>query len=273
MFHITAKAFICVWTVTCLGCTLNAEKPGETSEASAPNHESRAALADHDATISVETTSETTGIVEGTVHFTGETIPTSTMVPVGADPDVCGHLHSKEDYVIDEDGRGIRYVIIHLKGKQLRKWPQAKPQHLVLDNKNCRFEPHAAVLTIGSTVELRNSDKVFHTTHAYFGESFNYGLSRETSVKHVFEVPGLTQIRCDRHGWMNSFIRVDRHPFHAVTDASGQFKISDVPPGKYTLAAWHEQFGPQEIPIVVQAGETKTLPLTYPVPSETHSSD
>jgi hypothetical protein len=79
----------------------------------------------------------------------------------------------------------------------------------------------------------------------------------------VLATPGLIQIRCDKHGWMNSFIHVDRHPLHAVTDAEGRFKISGVPAGKYTLAAWHEKFARTETPVIVRAGETTRQELTY----------
>jgi plastocyanin len=207
------------------------------------------------------------------VRFTGETIPTSTIIPVAADVEFCGHEHSKEDYVIEAESRGIRYVIVRLTSKELRKWPHAKPAYLVLDNKDCRFEPHGAVLTVGSTIELCNSDPISHTTHAYFGTSFNYALpAKGSSIKHVFKFPGMTLIRCDMHGWMNAFIRVDRHPFHAVTDAQGRFKIIGVPAGKYTLVAWHEQFGPQRKSISVRASQTITEELTYPVSDEVNST-
>lgn len=218
-------------------------------------------------------TLENTGLIEGTIRFTGRTIPTSTMVPVGTDPQYCGHQHSKEDYVIDARSRGVRYVIVRLKGKGLASRSHTPPGHLLLDNKECRFEPHAAVLTVGSTIELHNSDEVFHTMHAYFGASFNIALpARGTSAQDVIEQPGITKIQCDKHGWMNAFIYVGRHPFHAVTDAGGRFKISDVPAGKYTLVTWHEQFGSQETPVVVVAGETTKHELTYPAKSDTNAS-
>ncbi len=208
--------------------------------------------------------SEGSGMIEGVVRFTGKIIPSSTIVPVGTDPQYCGLEHSKEDYVVDPATRGVRYVIVRLKGKELRNWPHTKPQYLFLDNKSCRFEPHAAVLTVGSTIEVHNSDPILHTAHAYFAASFNFALVREgLSRKHVLDMPGLVQIRCDTHGWMNTFIRVDWHPFHAVTDVQGRFKIVDVPPGTYTLEAWHEQFGVQNSEVVVQDKQTAKVQLTY----------
>ncbi len=150
----------------------------------------------------------------------------------------------------------------------MKTWPRAEPEHLVLDNKDCRFEPHAAVLTVGSTIEFTNSDLILHTTHGYFAASFNFALPRKGSrSQYVVRKPGLIQVRCDRHGWMNAFIHVDRHPFHAVTDARGRFRISGVPAGEYTLSAWHERFGPQEASLIVNPGATTTQAFAYPTPT------
>ena len=193
-----------------------------------------------------------TGVIEGTFRFTDGTIPTSTIIPVAADLQFCG----------------VRYVIVHLESEALANGPRAEPEHMVLDNKDCRFEPHAAVLTLGSTIEFTNSDLILHTTHGYFAASFNFALPKKGSrSQYVVRKQGLIQVRCDRHGWMNAFIQVDRHPFHAVTDARGRFRIAGVPAGEYTLSAWHERFGPQEVSIIVRPGETTTQALAYPTPA------
>ena len=202
------------------------------------------------------------GTVEGTVRFAGEHIPASTVVPVGTDVQYCGHQYSKEDWVIDSRSRGIRHVIVRLSGKGLSSW-RATPGYLLLDNKDCRFEPHAAVLTVGATLEVKNSDKILHTAHAYFGATFNLALPKEgDSVKRVLRRPGIIQIRCDNHGWMNAFIRVDSHPFHAVTDSQGRFKIEGVPPGTYTLDVWHERSGSKKQQILVNDQQTTKVDLT-----------
>ena len=207
--------------------------------------------------------SQLSGTVEGTVRFVGERLPRPTIVPVGGDAQYCGHEYSKEDWVVDPGSRGIRYAIVHLSGKGLVGW-RSKPGHLLLDNKNCRFEPHAAVLTVGSTLEVKNSDKILHTAHGYFAATFNFALPGEgANAKQRLRRPGIVQIRCDSHGWMNAFIRVDRHPFHAVTDAEGRFKIEGVPPGTYTLEVWHERSGSKKQEIAVKEKQTTRVELTF----------
>jgi hypothetical protein len=71
------------------------------------------------------------------------------------------------------------------------------------------------------------------------------------------------KIKCDVHGWMKSFMVVLPHPYHGVSGMNGTFNISNLPPGTYTIVAWHEKYGQQEQSITVGAKETKTVNFTF----------
>jgi len=214
------------------------------------------------------------GTLTGTIVFEGAEIPAQTMVPIATDPEICNKhgkdgLYPMEDYVIDHQTRGIRHVIINLKSDAIRKWAGTPRQNAVIDNRNCRFEPHVAVATVGSQVEVKNSDDVYHTTHLYGPAGFQYnpGLrAKGESEKTELTRPGLYQVKCDRHGWMSAFLRVDDHPFHAVTDEKGRFEIKGIPPGKHQVEVFHEKFGerpiaPEVIEVNIEADKTSTLDL------------
>ena len=258
-------ACIAVLVSSSLGCRPS-EDTGAGSKVAKPSGSEpageSAAAENAESYLQAVSRSQLYGTVEGTVRFVGERLPSPTIVPVGTDAQYCGHEYSKEDWVVDPDSRGIRYAMVHLSGRKLIGW-RSKPGHLLLDNKKCRFEPHAAVLTVGSTLEVKNSDKILHTAHGYFAATFNLALPGESAnVKQLLRRPGIAQIRCDSHGWMNAFIRVDRHPFHAVTDAQGRFKIEGVPPGTYTLEVWHERSGSKKQEIAVKGEQTTRVELT-----------
>jgi hypothetical protein len=70
-------------------------------------------------------------------------------------------------------------------------------------------------------------------------------------------------LECNVHGWMNAFIGVLPHPFFSVTGADGSFKISGLPPGTYTIEAWHEKYGVQTATVTVAGSETKTTDFTF----------
>jgi hypothetical protein len=107
----------------------------------------------------------------------------------------------------------------------------------------------------GGTLEAMNSDAVLHTTHLYGPAEVNISLPMKgaRSARQIDD-PGPYAVRCDVHGWMQAVVRVDRHPFHAVTAESGAFRIEGIPPGRYRVEAWHERLGARESGVVVKDG-------------------
>ncbi len=149
------------------------------------------------------------GTLSGTVTFDGDPIPQETMIPILTDPEFCERhgkdgLYPKEDCLIDAESRGIRNVIVYLMDDALRNWPDPQHEDIAVDNRECRFEPHVNVSVVGSTVGVKNSDEIYHTTHLYgppgFVE-FNPGMrTKGDSEKTVLTRPGLYLVKCDRHG-------------------------------------------------------------------------
>jgi plastocyanin len=143
------------------------------------------------------------------------------------------------------------------------KIPSRQPDRLTLDNRGCRFTPHAAVVTVGSTITVTNSDPVFHTVHLYGPAETNLSLFKGDKIPWVARRPGLIQVRCDVHGWMRAFIRVDEHPLHAVSDATGVFRIENIPAGTYQLEVWHEKLGEQKKTVRIEPGKTERIEVEY----------
>ena len=207
---------------------------------------------------------EATGNLEGTVRLVGTEIPAPTRVENSTDPEVCGTEHTLEDLVVSPENGGIRYAIVAVTGLPSSAISQPEPERLVLDNANCRFSPHASVLTLGSTVEAVNSDAVLHTTHLYGPADINISLPvKGARGTRRLEQPGVYVIKCDIHGWMQAFVRVDQHPYHVVTDENGSFRIEAVPAGNYTLEVWHEKLGSRTTEVRVEDGATLSVPVEY----------
>ena len=203
-----------------------------------------------------------TGTLQGVVKLTGAAPPRPTRVQNTTDPTVCGRAHTLEDWVISPQARGVQYVILDLENIPPDQVPPVSPARLVLDNSRCRFVPHASVLTVGSTIEMVNSDAVLHSVHFYGPMDVNIALPlKNMRVSRRVDAAGMIIVKCDVHGWMQSFVRVDAHPFHAVTDAAGSFRIAGVPPGEFVLHAWHEKLGDRRQTVRVRAGEVTTLAI------------
>jgi plastocyanin len=206
------------------------------------------------------------GMLEGRIVLAGTAVQASTMVANTTDPEECGETHSLQDLVVDTSTRGLANVILAIRGASPPVSPPA-PGRLVIDNRDCRFEPHAAVLTVGSTIEALNSDRVLHTTHLYGSREVNIALPFEGSrVSQRINEPGMIVVRCDVHGWMQAYVRVDSHPYHAVSAGDGSFQITGLPAGSFVLEAWHERLGRRQVPVVIDSGQTTRVEIDYPEP-------
>ena len=211
-----------------------------------------------------EQSASAVGAIEGRVIFQGTTIPPPTEIENTTDPEACGSRQSFADLLISPKNRGIRNVIVAVAGPELPSAPRPAGETLVIENRKCQFAPHVAVLTTGSTLEATNSDPVSHTTHLYYGPlSRNLALATGEKASQLINRPGMIIVKCDIHGWMKAFVRVDSHPFHAVSDAAGRFQIRGIPAGSYTLEVWHEVLGKQELPVTVRGGKTERIEIQY----------
>ena len=210
-----------------------------------------------------------TGAVEGVVRLNTPKVPGPTRVDNTTDPAVCGRSHTLEDLVVSPTTQGVAHAIVALEDVPRARTPATAPRRLVFDNRDCRFVPHAAVLTAGSDVEILNSDPTLHTVHLYGPVDVNIALPLQgMKITRRLERPGMVVVKCDVHGWMQAFIRVDPHPFHAVTDTSGAFRMTGIPPGTYTLNVWHEKLGTQKRQVSIREGQVGRVEFDYSLGSQ-----
>ena len=134
----------------------------------------------------------------------------------------------------------------------------------VIDQVNLRFVPHVRVVLPGTTVEFRNSDPILHNVFnpGNTGEGFNLGTyPRPDSRTRTFNVLGAHMILCHVHPEMAAYVVVVPTPYHSIVDATGRFRIDNVPPGRHTLHVWHRRTKPFERTVVVPDGSHLDLEL------------
>lgn len=201
--------------------------------------------------------------------FQGAKIPRAAVVENTTDPAHCASVQSLDNVIVSPSNRGIQHVIVALAGVPLPPDYRSPASTLRLDNRDCRFQPRVAVLTTGSRLEAVNSDPIFHSVHLYGLREINLALPPHSAqTVKSFPRPETIIVKCDIHGWMQAYIRVDRHPFHATTGADGRFRIEGVPPGAYTLETWHEVFGAQQSAITVTPDEVSRPTIVYRSPDK-----
>jgi len=207
----------------------------------------------------------TAGSVAGKVTFMG-TPPPPQPIKMSSDPR-CNNPEAKTEAVMVAGDGSLQNVFVYVKdGLGNLKFP-VPTTALVLDQKGCQYRPHVFGVQAGQPIEILNSDMTLHNIHAWpqTNQEFNMGQSLQgMKDTHVFTTPEImVPFRCDVHKWMNSFVGVVAHPFFAVTGADGAFELKGLPPGTYTIEAWHEKFGTKTASVTIGAKESKDVPFTF----------
>jgi plastocyanin len=198
--------------------------------------------------------------VRGKVTLTG-LAPKLANLPVTRDMKTCGT--SKPDEALEvSQGGGVKNAVLWITdGSKAAKGDKIKA---TLDQKQCEFVPHVLALPAGATLDIVNGDKLFHNVHARDADKtvFNYAMPVPNHViPKPLKDPALLRITCDVHPWMRAWVYVLPTSAFAMTDESGVYAISGVPPGKHTLKLWHERLGEKEQQVDVPAGGTATVDL------------
>jgi hypothetical protein len=198
------------------------------------------------------------GTLSGTVTIEGAP-PAPGKIQVTKDPEVCGKEKVAPALVVASGG-GIADVVVTVKAAKGKK-NEVPAQNPVFDQKTCEFHPHILVFPAGSTVDVKNSDGILHNIHttATVNPSQNQAQPKfKPLIQIKVEKPELISVKCDVHSWMAGYWVSTETPYVAVTDASGNFKIADLPPGDYEVELWQEKLGKATQKATITAkGDTK----------------
>ncbi len=179
-----------------------------------------------------------------------------TEVKLGAD--------TPEDPLVYERSR----VVVYLEG------PLAAPTAAIPDSPPAqmaqldrRFSPDLIVIPAGSSVLFPNKDPIFHNVFSLSkAKSFDLGsYDKGDSRTVVFPKPGIVEIFCHLHPNMSGTILVTPNRFYAHPDATGQYHIQNVPPGQYTVVAWHKTAGFFKKQITIEAGHDASADFFIPL--------
>jgi plastocyanin len=207
----------------------------------------------------------TAATVTGRVTFTGKA-PAAEPITMASDPRCTNTGAVTETVVTGADG-ALQNVFVYVKdGLGNLAFPvPATP--VVLDQKGCQYRPHVFGVQVGQPIEILNSDATLHNIHAWpmTNQEFNVGQAlqglRHTHTFSTREV--MVPFKCDVHKWMNAYVGVLDHPFHAVSQGDGSFALKGLPPGTYTVEAWHETLGTMTQTVTVAAKETKDIAFSF----------
>jgi hypothetical protein len=204
--------------------------------------------------------------VTGKVSFTGGP-PAKELIKMDADA-FCKAAHSEpvytEEAVVNGNGT-LEWVLVFV--KDVKGTYPAPAQAVTLDQRGCQYHPHIFGIQVGQDLKIVNSDGTLHNIHALpkVNSEFNIGqpFPKMETVKKFDKPEVPVRFKCDVHKWMGAYCGVFTHPFFATTNDQGTFEIKNLPPGTYTIEAWHEKYGTQDQTVTVGGSESKTVDFSF----------
>lgn len=209
------------------------------------------------------------GTITGKVKFTGAA-PRNPAIDMSEEA-ACKSKYTTpptEENVVAGPANALSNVFVYVSaGVPAGQTFPAPTTPVVLDQSGCRYHPHVFGVMVGQPVEIRNSDPVLHNIKAVAKKNRPFNVSQPTAgmkMTRTFTAPEvMVNLECNVHGWMKAYAGVRPDPFFAVSGQDGSFKIEGLPPGTYTIEAWHEKFGTQTATVTIAGTETKTANLTF----------
>ena len=227
--------------------------------------------------------------VTGVVNFTG-TPPAGEPIDMSEEP-TCAEKHTEPaltESVVTGDGTLANVFVYVKEGLGSRSFPTASDP-VEIDQDGCQYHPHVLAIQAGQPLVIKNADGILHNinTQPTVNQGFNVSQPVSMETTKTFSSPEvMIPVKCDVHGWMEAFIGVQSHPYMAVTSTDGTFRLENLPPGTYTIEAWHERYGTQTQTVTVgpqESGEVtfeysadmagRPVPMAEPIDLHDHGSE
>ncbi len=210
-------------------------------------------------------TVENPGTITGMINFAG-TPPAGTPIDMSAEASCAAkHATTPTTQEVVASGGKLANVFVYIKEGLTGSFP-APSTPVEVDQQGCVYVPHVVGAQTGQTVTFRNSDGLLHNIKAAPTNNRTFNISQPTNMtsNQTFSQPEImSPVQCDVHGWMAMYVGVTSHPYFAVSAGDGSFTIGNVPPGTYTLEAWHERYGVMTQQITVDPNGTASVSFDY----------
>jgi len=208
------------------------------------------------------------GALAGRVRFDGEAPARRVVGNLSAQPGCNGHASAPlSETVIVNDGRLVNAFVYVKRGFEAASVPPPPAETVVLDQRGCIYTPHVLGMQVGQKLVVRNSDGTTHNVNRRAKKNDSANLTQAVGAPELAWQPAKDELgvtfSCDLHPWMRAYVCVSEHPWFAVSDARGEFAIRGLPPGEYTLEAWHEKYEKQSAKAVVGADGSGTIEFVF----------
>jgi hypothetical protein len=206
------------------------------------------------------------GIITGRVTYTG-TPAKSEPISMSRQPE-CGKLYSQPlmtERVVTGVGNTLQNVVVYMSAGATDVSPvPATP--VSFDQQNCRYTTHVLAFRVGQDVKISNNDPWSHNIHplARINREWNRMQPPGTPpFSYSYDSQEFIPVKCNIHSWMQAYFVVLKTSHFAVTGEDGRFTLPNLPPGKYTITAWHETYGTQSHEMTLGDGQSPTIDFVF----------
>jgi len=206
------------------------------------------------------------GTVTGKVTYTG-TPAKPKPIDMAKEPS-CAKQYTAPlmtENVVTGSGNTLEYVVVYISAGAPDE-SSAPSTAVTFDQKGCHYTPHVLAFQVNQDLKVTNSDQTSHNIHplAKINREWNKSQPPGTPpISEKYDKPEFISVKCNIHPWMHGWFAVVKTSHYAVSDGSGEFKLPNLPPGKYTLTAWHESYGTQTQEVTIDGNETKSANFVF----------
>lgn len=136
----------------------------------------------------------------------------------------------------------------------------------VFTQKGCRYMPHVLAFQVNQELNVLNDDQTSHNIHPLAKINREWNKSQPPGAPPIvdkYDKAEMIPVKCNIHPWMHGTFAVLKNSHYAISSGDGSFTLPNLPPGKYTITAFHESYGDQSQEVTISGSETKTVSFTF----------
>jgi len=210
------------------------------------------------------------GTVSGNATYAG-TPAKPKAIDMSQEP-VCANEHATPvtaETVVTGPNNALANVVVYISAGAPDEG-QVPTQAVTLEQKGCQYIPHVLVVHTGQQLDVVNNDQTSHNVHPQAKANREWNKSQPPGARPItekYDKEEFIPVKCNVHPWMRAYLVVLKTNHYSVSKSDGSFTLPNLPPGRYTLTAWHEDYGTQTAEVTITGNETKKVNFTFKVKS------